>query len=130
MLDTRVRTMTTRSATWLAATVILATPLLARPAAAQSLEPAGIHRPAPALATANARSASVALLPSAPIEAARVAHGVLIGAGVGAAAGIIVAAASPHSSHADNELGYIAAAGIGAFVGMVAGGVIGAAQSR
>lgn len=130
MLDTHMTVTIARSRAWLAAAVILATPLLARRLAAQSSEPAGIHRPAAALATTNTRSTSVAMLPSAPVEAARVAHGVLIGAGVGAVAGIIVAAASPHSSHADNELGYIAAAGIGAFVGMVVGGVIGATQSR
>lgn len=67
-------------------------------------------------------------MPSAQTSAARVAHGVLIGAGVGAVTGVIVAAAIPHSSHDEDALGYIACGAIGAFVGMIVGGAIGASR--
>ena len=102
------------------------TALHAHPLAAQYQAAAGIHRP-PA-AWSDARAASPGPLPSAPIKGASVAHGVLVGAGVGAAVGLIVVVATPHSSHDEDVLGYIAGATIGAFVGMIVGGAIGATK--
>jgi hypothetical protein len=118
--------MTDRTIVSIIGAAIAATALHARPLAAQYQEPAAIHRPA--VSAPNARVMSPALLPSAPIKGASVAHGVLVGAGVGAAVGLIVVVATPHSSHDEDVMGYIAGATIGAFVGMIVGGAIGATK--
>src|SRR5690242_14725544 len=106
----------TPSALALAVAVIVLGP---SPLAAQYQEPAGIHRTEPAVTSLDRPAGARALMPSAQTSAARVAHGVLIGAGVGAVTGVIVAAAIPHSSHDEDALGYIACGTIGAFVGMI-----------
>lgn len=99
---------------------------VARPAAAQQPSTAGIAQRS--AVTAQDDASMIGTRPVAVPSGRGMAHGVLIGAGVGAVAGLAVALASPHSSHADNGLGYIAGATIGAFVGMVVGAAIGASR--
>jgi len=106
--------------------VMAAAVVCPRPVAAQYQDAAGIRHSARSADGAHAGATPRALFPSEPVNGTRVAHGVLIGAGVGAVAGLVVAAASPHRSDADNALGYIAAATLGAFVGMLVGAAIGA----
>jgi hypothetical protein len=118
--------MTRRTVASFILIAVAITGLNPRPLAAQYPAPAGIHRTTSA--ESNARDSSGALSASAPVNATSVAHGVLVGAGVGAGVGLIIALAAPHSSHADNGLGYIAATTIGAFVGMIVGGAIGATK--
>ena len=110
----------------LLAIVIAAAVVCPRPAAAQYQDGAGIRHSVRSADGARAGAMPPALVPPDRINGTRVAHGVLIGAGVGAVAGLVVAAASPHRSDADNALGYIAAATLGAFVGMLVGAAIGA----
>jgi hypothetical protein len=111
------------------ATVAAAMLLGARPLAAQyQAPPAGIHRPTLPLEVSGSRIDPTPLLPPNPVNGRGLAHGVLIGAGVGAAVGIVVVAATPHSSHEDDAMGYIIGATLGAFVGMVVGGAIGASR--
>jgi hypothetical protein len=106
--------------------VVAATLALAAPAAAQRQSAAGIHRPS--RSTTRIDAAIIGPLAISSPSARRVAHGVLIGAGVGAAAGIVVAAIAPHSSSADNGDAYIAFGAIGAFAGMLVGAAIGATR--
>lgn len=55
-------------------------------------------------------------------------HGALIGSGIGAACGLIVALIETHNGvtdHSEDGMGYITFATIGALVGYVVGGVVG-----
>jgi hypothetical protein len=106
--------------------VIAATLASPSAASAQRQSAAGIQR----LSASTERIDAVTVGPRAVSAASArgVAHGALIGAGVGAAAGLLVAAIAPHSSSADNGEAYIAFGAIGAFVGMVAGAAIGASR--
>ena len=110
------------------AIIAVAMMLHADPLAAQYPAPVGLKSPALPIEIARGGTVSNARPPANPIDAARVAHGVLVGAGVGAAVGIVVVAATPHSSHEEDALGYIVGAAMGAFVGMLVGGVIGASR--
>ena len=63
----------------------------------------------------------------APGRASRVSHDALVGAGIGAAAGLI---ASPilnaqNSDHSEDGMTYVVLVSFGALVGLVAGGIIG-----
>ena len=109
-------------------TLAAATVLGARPVAAQYSAAAGIHRPTLPLETSSSRTDPTPLLPPDAINGTGLAHGVLVGAGIGAAVGIVVVAATPHSSHEEDAMGYIIGATLGAFVGMLVGGAIGASR--
>lgn len=62
-------------------------------------------------------------------RAERVSRGALIGAGVGAATGLVVALVATHSSavtdHSEDALAYIYVPAFGAFLGLIIGGVVG-----
>ena len=62
-------------------------------------------------------------------RAERVARGALIGAGVGAATGLVVALVATHSSgvtdHSEDALAYISIPAFGAFIGLIIGGAVG-----
>ena len=66
---------------------------------------------------------------ASPDRAARTAHGALIGAGIGAATGLVVAVILTNQAkvtdHSEDALGYIALTSFGAFVGLVVGGIVG-----
>ena len=120
--------MTRHAMTMTLAIVAAATTLCGRSVAAQFPSAAGIQRQSHPIEISRSLTGSAPLLSADPINGARVAHGVLIGAGVGAVAGVVVAAVTPHSSHDEDALGYIAFGAIGAFVGMLVGGAIGATR--
>ena len=108
------------------ALVVAATLASAAPAFAQSPDPAGIHRASLSTEQLDASMVGARALSAPSVRGA--AHGVLIGAGVGAAVGLLLAAATPHGSSDDGAEGFIVAGTLGAFLGMVVGGAIGATR--
>jgi hypothetical protein len=101
----------------------------ARPVAAQYISPAGLPRPAASRDVSPMQFASSTAAPQSS-RTVGAAHGALVGAGIGAAAGLIVIAATPHSDHSEDAMGYIVGAAGGAFVGLIVGGIIGAVRAR
>ena len=70
---------------------------------------------------------SRAVADAAPGRASRVSHDALVGAGIGAAVGLV---ASPilnaqNSDHSEDGMTYVALMSFGAFIGLVAGSIIG-----
>jgi hypothetical protein len=64
---------------------------------------------------------------TAPGRASRISHDALVGAGIGAATGLI---ASPilnaqNSDHSEDGMTYVVLMSFGAFIGLVAGSIIG-----
>jgi len=95
---------------------------LAFNAQAQSISAArlGVRAPAPA---------PIAQRDSTDPAIVRIANGALIGAGIGAGAGIIVALVDTQSGsvtdHSEDGLAYIAFGAFGAFLGLIVGGIVG-----
>jgi hypothetical protein len=64
-----------------------------------------------------------------PSRAARTSRGALIGAGIGAATGLVVAFIATHNAsvtdHSEDGLAYIGVTAFGALVGLIVGGIVG-----
>jgi hypothetical protein len=100
----------------------------AHPASAQYATPVGVRRSVASseLSRVTHRSAVVA-------EGSRIvgaANGALIGAGIGTALGLIVAAVPAHGDPTETTMDYIVAGTYGAFFGLIIGGTIGALRAR
>ena len=64
---------------------------------------------------------------AAPGRASRISHDALVGAGIGAATGLIVSPIlnAQNSDHSEDGMTYVVLMSFGAFIGLVAGSIIG-----